>query len=144
MNNKTLMRKKEETSHEWYVIDVENKVLGRVSTKIATLLKGKHRPDFTPHVDNGAGVIVINCDKIRVTGRKGEQKVYTRYSGYPGGLRRTTYNKMFAKDPKYVLRHAVKGMLPKNKLGARMIRRLMLYKGTEHRHAAQTPQEMKI
>lgn len=144
MNNKTLMKKPKEAVHEWYLIDVADKVLGRAATKIAALLKGKHHVDFTPHVDSGAGVIVINCGKIRVTGRKGEQKLYTRYSGYPGGLKSIVYDRMFAKDPKYILRHAVKGMLPRNKLGSRMLKRLKLYEGEKHSHAAQTPKELKI
>jgi large subunit ribosomal protein L13 len=136
---KTKLIKRQETAHEWYVVDVSGKVLGRAATEIATLLMGKNRPDFTPHVDNGAGVVVINCDKIRVTGKKASQKMYTRFSGYPGGLRKTVYEEMFEKDPKYVMRHAVKGMLPKNKLGVRMLKRLKLYTGTEHPHAAQKP-----
>jgi large subunit ribosomal protein L13 len=136
---KTKLIKRQEATHEWYVVDVSGKVLGRAATEIATLLMGKNRPDFTSHVDNGAGVVVVNCDKIRVTGRKASQKVYTRFSGYPGGLRKTVYEEMFKKDPKYVMRHAVKGMLPKSKLGVRMLKRLKLYTGDEHPHAAQKP-----
>ena len=141
---KTKMIKSEETSHEWYVIDVMDKVLGRAATQIATLLSGKYRPDFTPNVDNGAGVIVLNCGKIRVTGKKAEQKEYKRFSGYPGGQTVTKFDKMMEKEPKHALRHAVKGMLPKNKLGDLMIKRLKLYVGTEHPHAAQKPMEKKI
>ncbi len=141
---KTKMIKREEAEHEWYVVDVGGKVLGRAATQIATLLIGKYRPDFTPNIDNGAGVIVINSDKVRVTGNKAEQKVYKRYSGYPGGQKETVYEKMFEKDPKYVLRHAVKGMLPKNKLGACMLKRLKLYVGAEHPHAAQQPREFEL
>jgi len=144
MSNKTFMKKAQDVNHEWYVVDVADKVVGRAATKIATLLKGKHKVDFSPHVDDGAGVIVINCGKIRVTGRKAEQKVYTSFSGYPGGLKSTTYEKMIVKKPKYILRHAVKGMLPKNKLGAKMIKRLKLYEGTEHPHSAQVPKEITI
>ncbi len=141
---KTKLLKHNEAGHEWYIVDVSDKVLGRAATQIATLLSGKYRPDFTPHVDGGAGVIVINCEKVRVTGKKPVQKVYKRYSGYPGGLKETPYSEMFEKDPKYVVRHAVKGMLPKNKLGSRMLKRLKLYTGAEHSHAAQKPKEKKI
>ncbi len=142
--NKSNMLKKEETGHDWFLVDASNRVLGRMATQIATYLMGKNRPDFTPHVDNGAGVIVLNCAKVRVTGKKSTQKVYKRYSGYPGGLKETVYEKMMEKDPKYIVRHAVKGMLPKNKLGDRMLKRLKLYVGTEHPHDAQQPKEMKI
>jgi large subunit ribosomal protein L13 len=144
MVNKTKMKKKEEVVHEWFIMDASDKVLGRAATRIATLIKGKHRPDFTPHVDSGAGVIVLNCDKIRVTGKKSEQKFYTSYSGYPSGLKKVRYDKMHVKNPKYILRHAVKGMLPHNKLGDRMIRRLKLYTGDKHPHSAQNPQEIKL
>ncbi|MBU0571910.1 MAG: 50S ribosomal protein L13 [Candidatus Omnitrophica bacterium] len=144
MVTKTKMAKKEEVNHEWYVIDAADKILGRAATKIAVLLNGKDRVDYTPHVDNGAGVIVLNCGKIKVTGKKNEQKTYERFSGYPGGLRRTTYDKMLVEDPKYILRHAVKGMLPKNKLGTLMLRRLKLYVGAEHPHTAQCPKEKKV
>ena len=144
MGDKTKMAKKEEVKHEWYVIDVAGKVLGRAATEIAVLLSGKSRVDYTPYVDSGAGVVVLNCAKIRVTGKKNEQKVYTNFSGYPGGLKKTTYDDMLAKRPKYILRHAVKGMLPKNKLGTLMLRRLKLYEGAEHDQGAQRPKEKKI
>ncbi len=144
MGTRTKMAKKEEVNHEWYVVDVAGKILGRVATEIAVLLNGKDRVDYTPHVDSGAGVIVLNCDKIKVTGKKMEQKTYERFSGYPGGLKRTTYGEMLEADPKYILRHAVKGMLPKNKLGPLMLKRLKLYVGTEHPHAAQCPKEKKL
>lgn len=141
---KTKMVKHEEVKHEWYVVDVTDKVLGRAATEIATLLSGKYRPDFTPNVDSGAGVIVINCDKMKVTGNKEVKKVYTRYSGYPSGQKETRYDSMLEKDPKYIIRHAVRGMLPKNKLGVRMLRRLKLYTGSEHSHAAQQPKQKKL
>ena len=144
MDTRTKMAKKEEVTHDWYVVDVADKVLGRVATQIAVLLNGKDRVDYTPHVDNGAGVIVLNCDKIKVTGKKSEQKAYERFSGYPSGLKKTVYEKMIIKDPKYILRHAVKDMLPKNKLGPLMLRRLKLYVGTEHPHTAQCPKEKKL
>ncbi len=141
---KSKMMKEQDTCHSWYVVDVEGKVLGRAATRIATLLKGKDRVDYTPHVDNGDGVIVLNCGKVRVTGKKAEQKYYKNFSGYPSGLKETRYDKMMEKDPKHALRHAVKGMLPKNKLGALMIKRLKLYVGTEHAHVAQSPKEIKL
>ena len=141
---KTRMVKSEEAGHEWYVVDIADKVLGRAATAIATLLNGKYRPDFTPHVDNGAGVIVINCGRVKVTGNKESQKVYKRFSGYPSGKKETVYDKMFEKDPEYVVRHAVRGMLPKNKLGARMLKRLKLYTGDKHFQAAQKPREYKL
>jgi large subunit ribosomal protein L13 len=140
----TKLKKQQEVVHDWYIIDVSDKVLGRAATRIASLLKGKNKVDYTPHVDGGSGVVVINCDKIKFTGKKSGQKVYKRYSGYPSGQKETVYEKMFEKDPKYVVRHAVKGMLPKNKLGAKMLKRLKLYTGTEHPHAAQNPKEKKI
>ncbi|MFH1395544.1 MAG: 50S ribosomal protein L13 [Candidatus Omnitrophota bacterium] len=141
---KTKMVKREEVKHDWYIVDVDGKILGRAAAEIAVMLSGKNRPDFTPNVDNGAGVIVVNCSKVRVTGKKDSQKVYKRYSGYPGGQKEVVYKKMAEKDPKYILRHAVKGMLPKNKLASLMIKRLKLYVGEEHPHIAQKPKEKKI
>ncbi len=141
---KTKIVKTEETAHKWYIIDVKDKVLGRAASKIAWLLNGKDQADYTPNVDNGAGVIILNCDKVRVTGRKADQKVYMRFSGYPDGQKIIPYKSMMEKDPKYVLRHAVKGMLPKNKLGMLMLRRLKLYTGTEHDHTAQKPEKKEI
>jgi large subunit ribosomal protein L13 len=140
---KTKMIKHQDTEHDWYLIDLDDKILGRAATQIATLLMGKNRPDFTRHVDNGAGVVVINCDKVKVTGKKSEQKVYKSFSGYPGGQKVTSYEKMKEKDPKHIIKHAVKGMLPKNKIGARMLKRLKLYVGEEHPHEAQQPKEIK-
>ena len=141
---KTKMLKREEAEHQWYVIDVAGKVLGRAATEIATLIMGKNRPNYTRHVDSGAGVIVINCDKIRITGNKSSSKVYKRFSGYPGGQKEVVYERMFAKDPAYVVRHAVMGMIPKNKLNLRMMRRLKVYTGEAHPHEAQKPKEKKI
>lgn len=141
---RTKIMKQEERSHEWFMVDVADKVLGRVAAHIAVLLRGKNRRDFTPHVDSGAGVIVLNCDKVRVTGNKAEKKIYKRYSGYPGGLKETIFKHMKAKSPEYIVWHAVRGMLPKNKLGARMLSRLKLYKDEKHPHAAQKPQVITI
>ena len=141
---KTKMVKHIDANHEWFVVDVAGKVLGRTSTKIAALLSGKYRPDYTPHVDNGAGVIVLNCNKIKVTGKKTEEKVYKRFSGYPSGQKETVYKDMIEKKPDYILRHAVKGMLPKNKIGALMMKRLKLYTGSTHPHSAQQPKEKQV
>ncbi len=141
---KSKIVKHKEAEHEWFLIDVKDKILGRAATQIATLLTGKYRTDYTPNVDSGAGVVVLNCDKVRVTGKKDKQKVYKRFSGYPSGQKETVYEKMMEKDPTYIVRHAVKGMLPKNKLGALMLKRLKLYVGEEHEHMAQKPVEKKI
>lgn len=144
MLTKTVMRKVEEVDRDWYIVDIADKVLGRAAVQIAVLLKGKNRTDFTPHIDGGAGVIVINCEKVRVTGNKSTQKVYKRYSGYPGGQKETVYEKMLEKNPEYIVRHAVKGMLPKSKLGTRMLKRLKVYAGDEHSHIAQQPQKFEL
>lgn len=130
--------------HDWYVIDAKGKVLGRLASQIATLLRGKNRVDFTPYENKGAGIIVLNCNKIRITGRKSSMKIYRRFSGYPGGLKEIPYEKMLAKDPKYVLRHAVEGMLPKNRLAVKILRRLKLYVDDKHPHVAQVPKELKL
>jgi large subunit ribosomal protein L13 len=141
---KTIMRKRENVQHEWYVVNATDKIVGRVATQVAHLLKGKHKVDFTPHVDNGAGVVVLNCDKMRVTGSKAKDKMYKTFSGYPRGQRVTPYEDVLIKSPKNILRHAVKGMLPKTKLGARMIKRLKLYTGDTHTQTAQKPAEYKV
>ena len=144
MVNKTKMVKKEETQHEWFIVDAKDAVLGRLSTRLAVLLCGKNRVDYTPNVDNGAGIIVLNCNKIRVTGKKAEAKFYQSFSGYPGGLKKVAYKDMIVKKPDYILRHAVKGMLPKNKLASGMLKRLKLYVGSEHPHSAQNPKQIEI
>jgi len=144
MNKSTKMKKKEEVAHEWYIMDASDQVVGRIATRVAALLRGKHQTDFTPYVDAGAGVVITNCEKVRVTGKKAEQKFYSHFSGYPGGLKQTRYDKVLQKNPRHILRHAVKGMLPKNKIGARMLKRLKLYVGDKHEHAAQKLQEIKI
>ncbi len=125
-------------------MDADNKVLGRLATRIAALLKGKHKADFSPHIDMGDGVVVINCEKIRVTGKKSEEKVYKRFSGYPGGLKQEKYESLMKRRPHEILRHAVKGMLPKNKIGRRMIKRLKIYAGDKHLHIAQKPKAIKL
>lgn len=136
---KTYSQKASEVQRDWYIIDASNQTLGRLSTQIATLLRGKHKPTFTPSLDGGDFVVVVNVEKIRVSGRKADQIVYYRHTGYPGGLKETSYKMMLAKKPEYILRHAVKGMLPKNRMGRRLITKLRLYSGNEHPHTAQQP-----
>ncbi len=133
----TLMLKKTDVKRSWHLVDVKDKVLGRIATQIASLLKGKHKRNFTPHIDMGDGVVCINVDKIRVTGKKMEQKYYKRYSGYPSGLREEQLEHLLNRKPTDVIRHAVKGMLPKNKLGRCMLKRLKVYAGDKHPHQAQ-------
>jgi large subunit ribosomal protein L13 len=137
---KTYSQKASEIQRDWYVIDAKGMVLGRLATQIATLLRGKHKPTFTPHMDGGDFVVVTNCEKIVVTGRKAEQKMYYRHSGYPGGLKTTSYKTMLARHPERILYHAVKGMLPKGRLGRRQLKKLRIYPGPKHPHAAQQPQ----
>lgn len=128
---------------QWHVIDVEGEIVGRVASKIATVLRGKHKPDFTPHFDNGDHVIVLNADKVRFTGEKLTDKVYLRHTGYPGGQRSATPRDLLAKRPERVLEIAIKGMLPKTKLGRAQIKKLHVYAGAEHPHIAQKPTELK-
>ncbi len=141
---KTYMAKKEEVVPRWYMVDAEGKILGRLATKVATILMGKHRPTYTPHVDTGDFVIVINADKVRVTGKKLDQKVYQRYSGYPGGLKQTSLRKVMAQKPTDVFSKAVKRMLPKSKLGRKMLTKLKVYAGPGHPHEAQVPQALEL
>ncbi len=142
---KTPSAKKEEVEQAWFVADAEGKVLGRLASEVAKILRGKHKPIFTPHVDTGDHVVIINADKIMVKGaNKPEQKVYTRYSGYPGGLKRQTFADAMEKRPTFVLEHAIKGMLPHNKLGRQMIKKLRIYAGAEHPHEAQNPQPLNV
>ena len=128
----------------WVVVDASEQTLGRLATRIAHVLRGKDRPTFTPNVDDGAGVIVVNAARIRVTGRKLEQKFYARHSGYPGGIRMTRLDDMLARRPDRVIRLAVRGMLPKNALGRRALKRLRVYDGPEHPHEAQRPQTLEV
>ncbi|MDR2668517.1 MAG: 50S ribosomal protein L13 [Desulfovibrio sp.] len=124
----------------WFVTDADGQVLGRLASRLAHRLRGKHKPEFAPHMDNGDYIIVVNCEKIRVTGNKLAGKIYYRHSGYVGGLKEQSLEKMLASKPRQVLMHAVKGMLPKNRLGRAMLKKLKVYAGPEHPHAAQTPQ----
>ncbi|MFC1873122.1 50S ribosomal protein L13 [Chloroflexota bacterium] len=134
---KTYVAKQKDIERKWHLIDAADQTLGRLSTKIARLLMGKHKPIFSPNVDVGDNVVVINADKFRVTGKKMEVKEYYRHSGYPGGFKTTTMEKMMATHPERVIEHAVKGMLPSTKLGAQMFKKLKVYTGEEHPHAAQ-------
>jgi large subunit ribosomal protein L13 len=141
---KTFSAKPHEVKHEWYLIDATDKVLGRVASEIARRLRGKHKPEFTPHVDTGDYIVVVNVDKLRLTGRKAESKVYYHHSGYPGGIRSTRFAKLQARFPERVLERAVKGMLPSGPLGYAMFRKLKVYAGSQHPHAAQAPQVLDI
>jgi len=128
----------------WYVVDADGKTLGRLASQIAHVLRGKHKPTYSPHMDLGDHIVVINAEKIHVTGRKAEQKVYYRHTGYPGGLRTTTYEDMMKKHPDRILRTAIKGMMPNNVLGRQMFKKLRVYAGPEHGHAAQQPQALDL
>ena len=137
---KSYMAKPEEMERKWYVIDAEDKVLGRLATEVATILTGKHKPIYTPHVDTGDFVIIINADKVKLTGKKLEQKKYYYHTGYPGGLKAVPYKQMMEKNPEKAIELAVKGMMPKNRLGRQMYKKLKVYSGPEHNHEAQKPE----
>jgi len=142
---KTYMAKKGELAQRWYVIDLAGKVLGRAATRIATILMGKHRPEYTPHVDTGEFVVVINAEKVKLTGAsKPAQRVYQKYTGYPGGQKVIPLAEMLAKNPDRVIREAVRRMLPKTKLGRAMIKKLKVYAGPQHPHQAQQPEALEI
>jgi len=141
---KTFMAKKDEIPREWIVLDAKDKVLGRLAADIAAILRGKTKPEFTPHIDVGDFVVVINADKIRLTGRKLDQKMYYRHSGYIGGIKSMSAKDMLQKKPEEVIRHAVKGMLPKNSLGRAQLKKLKVYCGGSHPHDAQQPKEMNL
>lgn len=140
---KTQYAKKEDVEHKWYVVDADDQVLGRLATRIATYLRGKHKPIFTPSVDTGDFVIVVNADKVKLTGRKLDGKIYYWHTGYPGGIKSETAGERMARKPEQVIKDAVWGMLPKNRLGRAMFKKLKVYKGSEHPHKAQTPEVMK-
>ena len=141
---KTYSAKPESVQREWFIVDAAEKTLGRLATEIALRLKGKHKPEYTPHVDTGDYIVVINADKIRVTGNKTTDKMYYRHTGYPGGLRSISFDKLLDHKPEMIIEQAVKGMLPKNPLGRDMYRKLKVYAGSEHPHAAQQPQTLEI
>ena len=141
---KTFVAKPETVKRDWYVVDAEGKTLGRIATEIARRLRGKHKAEYTPHVDTGDYIIVINAEKVTVTGNKAKDKMYHSHTGSPGGLKSTTFDKLQAAKPEMIIEKAVKGMLPRGPLGRAMYRKLKAYAGTEHNHAAQQPQVLDI
>jgi len=141
---KTFSAKTHEVKRDWYVVDANEKVLGRLATEIARRLRGKHKAEYTPHVDTGDYIVVINAEKIAVTGRKFKEKMYYNHSGFPGGIKSISFDKLQEKNPVRIIERAVKGMLPKNPLGREMYRKLKIYVGTEHPHAAQQPKQLDI
>jgi len=141
---KTYVTKPDEVEREWFVVDAEGKTLGRLASEVARILRGKHKPNYSPSVDVGDYVIVINAGKIRVTGRKLDQKIYYRHSGYPGGLKQIRLRDLLARHPTRVIEHAVRGMLPKNRLGRRMFKKLKVYAGPDHPHHAQRPKPLDL
>ena len=140
MNNTTYSVKKSEIERKWYIIDAENKPLGRVATQAALILKGKHKPTYSTHLDVGDHVIILNCSKVVLTGKKLDQKVYRHHSGYIGGMKETTARDLLNKNPEQMMMHAVKGMLPHNSLGRQMLKKLRVYAGSEHENIAQKPE----
>ena len=141
---KTFMPKAADITRKWYVVDAEGLALGRVASQVANILRGKNKPIYTPNVDTGDFVIVINCEKVILTGKKLDQKIYYKHSGYVGGLKETKYRKLLAEKPEEALRHAVVGMLPKGPLGRQMAKKLKIYAGAEHEHAAQQPEKLEL
>ena len=143
-NMKTFSAKPETVKRDWYVVDADGKTLGRLATEIARRLRGKHKPVYTPHVDTGDYIVVINAEKVAVTGRKATDKMYYHHTGFPGGIKEISFEKLIDKKPEMVIEKAVKGMLPKNPLGRAMYRKLKVYAGPEHQHTAQQPQVLDI
>lgn len=141
---KTYSAKPETVKREWLVVDATNQTLGRLATEVALRLKGKHKPEYTPHVDTGDYIVVINADKIQVTGKKATDKMYYHHTGFPGGIKSISFEKLLAYKPEQIIEIAVKGMLPKNPLGRAMYKKMKVYAGAEHPHAAQQPQELKL
>jgi len=136
--------KNKDVQREWYVVDAAGQTLGRLAARVARMLHGKHKPTYSPSVDTGDFVIVVNAEKIHVTGRKLDQKIYYRYSGYPGGLKEITLRNLLQRHPTRVIEHAVRGMLPKNRLGRQMFKKLKVYAGPDHPHAAQQPKQLEL
>ena len=141
---KSYMARPAQVERKWHIVDAEGQTLGRLASEIARVLRGKNKPQYTPHIDTGDFVVVVNAEKVVVTGRKAEQKVYRRHTGYPGGLRETSYEVMMERKPTEVLRKAVKGMMPKTRLGRQQFKKLKIYAGPEHRHEAQDPQPYEV
>ncbi len=141
---KTFSAKNETVKRDWFVIDAEDKVLGRLAAEIAHRLRGKHKPEYTPHVDTGDYIVVVNAGKVAVTGNKAEDKIYYRHTGHPGGIKSVTFREMIEKHPTRVIENAVRGMLPRNKLGRVMLSKLKIYAGAEHAHQAQQPATLEL
>ncbi len=141
---KTRIPKKDEIEHKWWLIDAEGKVLGRLATEISVLLRGKKKASFTPFLDTGDFVVVVNAEKVALTGTKADRKVYYSHSGYPGGIRARSFKDMLAKKPEEVVRKAVRGMIPKNRLGRDLVKKLKIYRGPNHPHQAQNPEEYRF
>ena len=141
---KSYIAKPADVERKWYVVDAEGKTLGRLASEVAMVLRGKRKPTYTPHVDCGDYVIVINAEKVEVTGKKRKEKIYKRHTGYPCGLREVTFEKLQARKPEEIIRHAVKGMLPDGRLGRQMFKKLKVYAGPQHEHAAQKPEELNF
>ena len=144
LSYKTVSANKATVNKEWVLVDADGQTLGRLASKVAKLIRGKHKPNYTPHVDCGDNVVIINAEKIQLTGKKWEDKTYLRHTGYPGGQRSLTATEMFEKDPTRLIEKAVKGMLPKNKLGSALFRNLYVYAGSEHKQEAQTPKAINL
>jgi large subunit ribosomal protein L13 len=144
LSYKTVSVNKENANKQWVVIDAEEQILGRLASVAAMVLRGKHKPSFTPHSDCGDNVIIINAEKIRLTGNKADTKEYVRHTGYPGGQRIRTFRQQMARKPEVIIEKAIKGMLPKNTLGRELFRNLYVYTGTEHKHQAQTPKQINL
>ena len=142
--NKTSIPSIDSCNRQWYLVDAENQTLGRLATEVASVLRGKNKPDFTPHLDTGDFVVVVNAEKIRVTGKKAQQKLYRRHSGRPGGMKVETFNSLQNRLPERIVEKAIKGMLPHNALGRQLFRKLKVYKGADHPHAAQKPQILNL
>ena len=141
---KTVSIRPQDVSHAWYVVDAENKTLGRLATEIAHRLRGKHKPEYTPHVDTGDYIVVVNAEKVRVTGNKFSDKKYYRHSGFPGGIKEISFKDLQQRFPERIIEKAVKGMLPRNPLGRSMFKKLKVYSGAEHPHSAQQPQTLEL
>ncbi len=141
---KTVSAKKETVRRDWYVVDATDKVLGRIATEIANRLRGKHKPEYTPHIDTGDYIVVVNADKVRVTGKKVTDKMYFRHTGYPGGIKETSFGKLMETHPERAIEIAVKGMMPRNKLSRAMLGKLKIYAGGAHPHTAQQPKPLEL
>lgn len=141
---KTIFVKAKDVERKWWLVDAEGQTLGRLASRITTVLRGKHKPIYAPHMETGDFVVIVNAEKVKITGNKREQKVYYRHSGYPGGLKTEVLGKLMKKKPTFALEHAIKGMLPKGKMGRKIFKNLKIYAGTEHPHEAQKPEKLEF